>query len=319
MSIEGNKHISIAYIGGGWRGGIDCKNDLLLRIIERVSGRPVHVVSLIKEADFVLVYPYIAGSLQFRIKWLVSIFLRKVIKFKDLSRLFRWMINVADKPILFVSHENLDRPYWWRMLGDFLVSSNIPRLTFWPHQIDPIGARFPYWYNYLDWDDYPRDNFYTRFGRLYTARELMSTLKSEGNRKDAVVVISSHLDYPRHALLNDVKRKMQVDVWGGAGIKFSGGKFELMQKYKYAFCPENSTGYGYDTEKLPEAWISGCVPVGIYLNPFSDFNPDIINYLKSDADNLIMPPLLLKKPALTEVESYVKKFLEKYLDTCTNF
>lgn len=305
--------LKVAYIGATWDGGVDSKNDLLLRIIEKVSGCQICVVNDVREAEIVLAYPYVVGSWGFRFKWLVAHFLRKLGLVKDYSRLFRKMLGVGDKPVIFVSHENLDKPYWWNLLGRFLVESNIPRLTFWPHEIDPHGARFPYWYNYVDWPEYPREEFYQRFGRLYKIDELLSPLSPQDGRKNAAVSISSHLDHPRQALLQFVRGKLLVEAWGGAGARFSGGKLDLMQQYKFAFCPENSTGYGYDTEKIPEAWAAGCIPVGIYLNPYSDFNPSILECSLASGDAVYRAPLLLKTPNLRAVEDYVRQFLGKYL------
>jgi hypothetical protein len=83
--------------------------------------------------------------------------------------------------------------------------------------------------------------------------------------------------------------------------------------YKYAFCCENSSGFGYDSEKIPEAWMAGCIPCGVYLNPYSDFNPEILNLNNSKSDQVIYSiPLLLKKPNLVEIENYIKQFISQF-------
>ena len=209
--------------------------------------------------------------------------------------------------MLFISHENLDRPFWWKLYGNFLIKSNVPRLTFWPKTIDPRGCRFPYWYNYLSWKEYPRDDNYARFGRYYSATELLAPLAINESRKDAVVVISSHLDHPRAAMLEKLGTQQKIEIYGSAGISFKGSKIELMNKYKFAFCAENSVGFGYDTEKIPEAWVAGCIPRAIYLNPFSDFNPAILNINPDDPNTYAKVTLLKFEPSLEEVEAYVKK------------
>jgi hypothetical protein len=217
----------------------------------------------------------------------------------------RWVLGIGQAKVLFVSHENLDRPYWWNMVGRLLVESDIPRLTFWPKEIDPKGVRFPYWYNYIDWPTYPRENLYERFGRLYEIDELMRPLQVTKDRLPYAIAVGSHLDYPRAALLRSVRATMRVDCFGGMEKKFSGCKLDLMSQYQYAFCPENSAGYGYDTEKLPEAWVAGCLPVGFYLNPFSDFNPALFTE-QNKLDVATSQPLLLRRPDLTEIENYVR-------------
>lgn len=303
--------LKVAYVGAAWEGGVDEENDLLLLILKKVSCEQVKLVSSPKEADFLIAYPYVVGSLAFKLKWAIGIVMRRLGVFKDRTRLLRWLMGTGRKPVLFVSPENLDRPFWWSMLGKFLIDSDVPRLTFWPSEIDPVGVRFPYWYNYVDWPQYPRKQFYKRFGRLYSLEELMSPLPHPTARKDRAVSISSHLDHPRKALLSNLQELMMVDSFGAAGTRFSGGKLDLMCEYKYAFCAENSTGYGYDTEKIPEAWVAGCAPVGFYLNPFSDFNPEIAKCAHGNSEAAYHAPLLLKQPELSSIEDYVRKFLRE--------
>ena len=303
--------LKVAYVGATWEGGVDEENDLLLLILKKMNRGQVKLVSSPKQADLLVAYPYVVGSLAFKLKWVIGIVMRRLGVFKDRSRLFRWLIGTGRKPVLFVSPENLDRPFWWSMLGKFLIDSDVPRLTFWPPEIDPVGVRFPYWYNYVDWPQYPRGNFYNRFGRLYRLEELMSPLPHPIERKDRAVSISSHLDHPRRGLLSNLKSLMAVDSFGAAATRFSGGKLDLMCEYKYAFCAENSVGYGYDTEKIPEAWVAGCVPVGFYLNPFSDFNPEIAKCAQGNSEAAYHSPLLLKQPELSRVENYVGKFLRE--------
>ena len=297
----------IGYIGANRSPGDNLENDLLCRIIKKVSGRDIGVVERAKDADLILIYPYITANKIFLIKWIFAVLVKKIFNLKDCATLFRWMVGVKKTPILFVCHENLDRPYWWKMFGNFLVKADIPRLTFWPRHIDPRGCRFPYWYNYVDWQNYPRDSIYSRFGRLYKISELMAPLNSDGIRKSAAVLISSHLDHPRKALVAAVERDVKVEVYGAAGAIFSGPKLGIMKKYRYAFCAENSVGYGYDTEKIPEAWVAGCIPLAVYLNPFSDFNPAALRTSKCDLSAPSNEALLEKEPSLDGVEAYVKK------------
>jgi hypothetical protein len=306
------KILKIAYRGIANSKEVDLENDLLLRIISRVSGSEVQVVDSIYQADLILAYPYESGRLFFRLKWIFATLFKKKFGQAGATILFKWLIGASNKPVIFVSHENLDRPYWWKTYGNFLISSDVPRLTFWPKNIDPFGARFPYWYNYINWDSYPRRNFYTRYGKLYDLDKLMSPLHHDATRDSNAVMISSHLDFPRAALLKNIKTNIKVDVYGGAGLSFDGPKYDLMTKYRYAFCPENSVGYGYDTEKIPEAWIAGCIPLGIYLNPFSEFNSEIVGLKNYDLESAHQVPLLLKKPTLIEIEEYIEKVIRQY-------
>lgn len=303
-----SKLIKIKYIGLSTPD--NKKHDLILNIIEKVTGRQVELVSSKIEADLLIVYPYVVGDFLYKARWLIdfvaNLFLRK--KTCNTDRL-RWLLGVGEKSTLIVSHENLDRPYWWNMIGKFIIASDVPRLTYWPQEVDQKGVRFPYWYNYIDWPEYPRPDFYQRFGRLYKIQELMEPLPIAKGRLHKAVCISSHLDHPRNALLEIAKKRFGVDCFGLVGAAFNGPKIKIMEKYKYAFCPENSTGYGYDTEKVPEAWVSGCIPIGISFNPFSQFNPAVILSAGLDEDVLYREPLLVSRPTLLDIEKYIREIL----------
>jgi hypothetical protein len=267
-----------------------------------------------KNADMILAYPYGSGSSIFKVKWFLFQLIKKTFIIKDTTIGFRWILGVGSKPTLFISHENLDRPYWWHTYGSLLINSRLPRLTYWPQEIDASGARFPYWYNYVDWSDYPRSNFYSRYGKLYSLDALIAPLKEDPIRKDEVILIASHLDFPRASILDNIRKTKVVKVFGNAGTPFNGDKHSLMTKYKYALSSENSVGFGYDSEKIPEAWIAGCIPVGVFKNPYSEFNQEVM--CEYD-DNLNSPafraPLLLNTPNLRKIEQYVKNFVEEHL------
>lgn len=285
------------------------KDDLLLLIIQKITGKSASITPNINDADLVLVYPYVTSSLVFKIKWLLSMLATSAHLIDSNKISFRWLLGIKNKKVLFVSHENLNRPYWWNKLGRFLINSDIPRLTFWPTEIDPIGARFPYWYNYVDWPMYPRGNSYPRFGRFYKIEELCAPISPTPNRLEKAIAISSHLDHPRGALLKSLESQFRFDIYGSAGSKFESSKLDKMRQYKFAFCPENSVGFGYETEKIPEAWVAGCIPIGIFLNPFSQFNPNLQKIDPHNPNTFQNIKLLESEPSLVEIENYVRKII----------
>ena len=297
----------ISYIGRV--GEVDLENDLLVRLIAKVAKKEVVVVRKEEDADLVIVYPYVVGSIGFKLRWVLNYVFHKIGVPRGNIDVFRWLVGVGKGKALFISHENLDKPYWWNMLGRFLVDSDIHRLTFWPKIVDPQGARFPYWYNYVAWPQYPRNQFYKRFGGLYDVDTLMAPLKEDANRINKAVAICSHLDHPRKALLESVRAEREVDLYGASGIAFSGSKKDVMSEYKFAFCPENSAGFGYDTEKIPEAWMAGCVPLGVFSNPYSDFDKRIAGFSSGNCSEAYRHGLLDKRPSLSEVEAYVESIL----------
>ncbi len=285
------------------------KDDLLLLIIQKITGKSAAITSNINDADLVLVYPYVTSSLLFKIKWSLSMLAATFHLIGRDKINLRWLLGIKNKKALFVSHENLNRPYWWNMLGRFLIDSDLPRLTFWPTKIDPGGERFPYWYNYIDWPAHPRNTRYSRFGRFYKLSELCAPLLPTPNRFDKAIVISSHLDHPRSALLKSLQSQFQFDIFGSVGSKLEGSKLDKMQQYKFAFCPENSVGFGYETEKIPEAWVAGCIPIGIFLNPYSQFNPNLQNINPHNLESFKNLKLLDSEPSLTAIENYVRKII----------
>lgn len=285
------------------------KDDLLLLIIQKITGKKISLSKNINDADLILIYPYVTSSIIFKLKWVLSTLAKTLCLLKVDAINLRWLLGIKNQKVLFISHENLDRPYWWNMLGRFLIHSDLPRLTFWPTEIDPDGARFPYWYNYIDWPTYPRNNSYPRFGRFYKIAELCAPLSTSPNRLEKAIVISSHLDHPRNTLLKSLQSQFQFDIFGSAGSKLEGSKLDKMQQYKFAFCPENSAGFGYETEKIPEAWVAGCIPIGIFLNPFSQFNPNLQNIDPHNPDTFKNIKLLESEPSLIEIENYVRTII----------
>lgn len=300
------QNLKIKYLGRGPLVNRDKDTDLLINIISSVSKYNLVAANSLNDADLVIVYPYVINNFSYKLKWLACQILRRLSKRWRHHNHLRWLLGVSDKKVIFVSHENLDRPYWWNAIGQYVIESDISRLTFWPKAVDPGGCRFPYWYNYVSWPQYPRPNFYKRFGQLYELKYLMAPLPLPEGRNSKAISIASHLDFPRKFLLEATQKVVDVDMYGVSGIKFEGSKIKIMRQYQYAFCPENSVGYGYDTEKLPEAWIAGCLPLGAYLNPYSDFNPIVINQMAGD-DSAYKFPLLNAAPSLVDIEDYVKK------------
>lgn len=303
------KNIKLFLLGAPKTNEFDKNNDLLIRMIENVNSCNIILANEITNADIVIAYPYIANTINFKIRWLISIiFLRKKMK-ADGDFDFNWLVGANRKPLLFVCHENLDKPFWWMRLGRFLVRSNTSRLTFWPKNIDPVGCRFPYWYNYVNWPQYSRETNYPRFGKLYDINQLLQPLAPQANdRLEKAVMVSSHNDFPRRNIIKKIQKTYNLDIWGNGYRSFKSDKLTLLKKYRYNVCPENSVGMGYDTEKLPEAWLAGCIPTGYFLNPYSDFNPDVL----LDEEQPFKKPLLKTTPKLDEIEKYLGDFFAKH-------
>jgi len=179
----------------------------------------------------------------------------------------------------FLSGENRDNPlpYARRAIG------------FRPPQSE-AEIRFPYWMWYVQWPGYEREPAYTRFGERLSITHLKTSLKdrfgplpahdakAEAEGLAPCVIVSSHMKRHRLRLYMQCKSVMGCDAYGRHFTRFDGPKRDLLSKYRFNLCPENRIGAGYITEKIPEAYLSGCVPI-TYCHPDDlkrDFNPDAV-------------------------------------------
>lgn len=271
---------------------------VLVDFLKAASARDVSLVTKLEDADL-----FLASVLDLREAYEAEkrrAFSPQKISLSDFARRYSQGL-----PILVVSFENLQHP-WWAEFGALLFASDLPRTSFFPASVDRSGARFPYWWNYLDWPTFPRPEAeYRRYGRLYAMEKLLEPVSSPDDRLDKACFIGSVAEQiePRRGILSWVDNQFGLDVYGGAGVPFSGPKLPLMSEYKYAVAAENSFGLGYDSEKLPEAWDAACIPVGAFQQPFSDFNPLAIGV--DTSPGATRHPLLLRPPDPTPLLEYL--------------
>lgn len=163
--------------------------------------------------------------------------------------------------------------------------------------------RFPYWKWYLTWDGFETSPQYERFGeRLSISKLLLSINESHGTVSreefDALpkraVLITSHLKRYRGRLAKLCDQTIGCDIYGKAGMGFDGSKKALLSKFTFNLCPENRIGSGYVTEKIPEAFLSGCIPI-THCRPedlSKDFNPKAVLNLYGMSDDQISAELI---------------------------
>jgi len=127
----------------------------------------------------------------------------------------------------------------------------------------------------------------------------------------------------------------QVDIFGNIGKPLRESKYNILPRYRFNFCFENSAFPGYYTEKILHAWAGGCVPLyysdGWYK---ADFNPKAIinrvdfrtldefaNYVSqvnsspSAYNQLYEQPLLTKRPSLDHVFEFLKQAGERIMQS----
>jgi len=293
---------------------LNTQGSVLLRSLEYVADDKIDVTHERARADLTIVYPYQQFSRSTLKGAGFESILRKVKKSPlDIAdeSVFRRLYRIPAKGrILIASPENLDRRPW-QFFGNLVSRTRFPRLTFWPTNIDPDGFRFPYWWNYVNWPELshigkppvPRTGTAYELGQLCASRKLDN---GQRLRADKAVWITNHLDHPRIGILRSIRKFVEVDVIKGVSW---GEKGRILAQYKYCVVSENSPGYGYETEKVPEAFLAGCIPIGYIPNAYSDFNPKSYFFLPPQEDHDFLPPLLDSAPRLASFFEYLSRAL----------
>ncbi|MGA7750732.1 MAG: glycosyltransferase family 10 [Gallionella sp.] len=200
--------------------------------------------------------------------------------------------------------------------------------------------RFPYWMELVDWShEGLLGNQNPRFGQLLSISRMMQPL---GNgflkRPRKVAIFSSHLREPRATLVKAVERFIPLE---GFGPYFDKGilnhhqsefnKVDILPSFAFNLCPENGLYPGYYTEKIPEAFVAGCLPLTwtdtnvcadfnpkafINLEPMSwqDFEPlkDIINS-PTQLESFAEQPLLLTIPSIEPMKDFLREIVRQAL------
>ena len=171
-----------------------------------------------------------------------------------------------------------------------------------------------------------------RYGQLLNLEQLQAPLGNQFLKRDqAAILISSHLREPRASCLAALQAHIQVDGMGpyfDANIKdhhsSAFNKRDILQSYAFNLCPENGIHPGYVTEKIPEAFAAGCLPITFVDESVSvDFNPKAFINLGPMAKNsfeelgqILQSKALLdayaEEPLMTQMPSLrnLKKFLQ---------
>jgi hypothetical protein len=121
----------------------------------------------------------------------------------------------------------------------------------------------------------------------------------------------------------------KVDVYGGIARNTPRNsaieKFKIAQDYKFVFAFENDLFPGYVTEKAPEAWATGSIPLYWGFDIRKSFNsaamlnlmdfPNLDSYVEAVAEvekseskwlEIANQPLLLERPSLESVIELLK-------------
>lgn len=305
----------------------DIKNSLIFKLIEYVSKREIEIVS-IENSDIVIFGPYDTQSLKRR---LINFAERKISSIYNIfPNIDLYLLNRKIKPIrIFYSHENFSFP---KVKYDFSITSHFAINN-------DKHLRFPLWKDLINWGHLgitrEKNKFIRRFGDFYNIKD-MTYPQGDAflNKERKICLITSHLDEPRKSMYSSISKNFIIDGYGSyfdKQIKNHNdsklNKKEILKKYAFNLCPENSLFPGYYTEKVPEAFLSKTLPISWMDNNVSfDFNEksfiNLLNYSKDNYleiiyllkdDNFLKKftnePLLLREPNLENEILFVKKII----------
>ena len=195
------------------------------------------------------------------------------------------------------------------------------------------------WKDTCDWSHYgfyrPLTQYAKRLGKFIDVNTLT---KPQGiffmSKPRNFFIMTSHLYEPRKTFYDVFSKNFRVDgygPWFNRNIQRAEEsvvtKLDIMTKYAFNLCPENSIYPGYTSDRVPGAIFGKCLPItwadqniNYEFNPkafvnlndhFHDNFESIIENLKSDEylKRFSQEPLLLKKPTLEKEIKFVEKIL----------
>ena len=162
-------------------------------------------------------------------------------------------------------------------------------------------------------------------GKEITLEELSTSRAVDYERRKKFCVAFIGKAYPfRMQAIAALSKVGKVDVFGGISRNENSSKalekYRTAQDYKFVFAFENDLYPGYVTEKAPEAWATGAIPLYWGLDSANSFNPNALlnltnfNSLEeyvSEVEKvakspqrwsaIASQPLIYKKPSLEKV------------------
>jgi len=201
-------------------------------------------------------------------------------------------------------------------------------LSFDMHSFDGRNAYLPLWW--ITSSDLLVPTVSPYLGRPITIEQMLNTRKPslEGRVKFCAAFIGKAYPFRMHAI-SAISKIGKVDVFGGIARDTrqtrAEEKYDISQNYKFVFAFENDLYPGYVTEKVPEAWATGAVPLywgsdpAGYLNQKSFINLANFQTLEDFVEKVsevhqseelwsqyASEPLLIKRPSLDHVIAVLK-------------
>lgn len=161
----------------------------------------------------------------------------------------------------FYSAENLKRINFAEYADHALGNKSIDLAMGFEVFEDPRYVRFPLWMDYV----FPAES--SEEGIRKICKQLRFP-NIDGKDKFCCMIASNSADGLRKEMFEQISKIAKVDSAGrylhnddSLVTDFGDNKTAYMQKYALNICPENTSAYGYTTEKVFEAISVGCIPV----------------------------------------------------------
>jgi hypothetical protein len=308
------------------------ENSIFIQILKILSKKKIEFVEP-QKCDLLFIGPHDSNKIRRRF---LNYFLKKTKKF-NFERYFN-NIDIYSlrkyKPLrIFFSYEDV-KP------NDSLTPNSEFSITSILGISDENHLRFPLWKEYIDWS---KEGIIRALGTLHSKRfgsyyDLEKMLRPQNNfltKKKSFCFFTSHLKEPRKSLYYTIQKKFPIE---GFGPYFDHNilnhdkshfvKKEIMERYAFNLCPENTLSPGFYTEKIPDSFLGGCLPVSWVDNNVNiDFNPNsfvnLLNYVQDDYQLILdllkdhsflkkfsTEPLLLKKVDLSKEFNFISRVLQ---------
>jgi len=169
--------------------------------------------------------------------------------------------------------------------------------------------------------------------------DTMISKKNKGN-KFCCFVYKNNVTY-RNKFVQNLRKYKKIDCPGGAMHNMNGlkvkDKIKFQKNYRFCIAYENSQRNGYTTEKILDAYKSGCIPIYWGSKTIkTDFNPetfinsndfktekDLIDYIKRVDNDEKLYNSYFNKPILSNtwiyylsnIETFYKKIVNKIIES----
>jgi Glycosyltransferase family 10 (fucosyltransferase) C-term/Alpha-(1,3)-fucosyltransferase FucT N-terminal domain len=263
--------------------------------------------------------------------------------FQTQQKPYRWLPR-ALRPKWSAMVEKLlptHRPLTLFQTGENLRHNHVPTdysLSFDLAVESSKHLRMPYWMEMVDWSqEGVTGNTNPRFGTLLNIERLSQPLGNDFlKRPQRAAIFASHLREPRETLVHQVSKIVPVQGFGPAfnnDIRHHSQsdivKIDTLKAFAFNLCPENTMNPGYYTEKIPEAFMAGCLPLTwVDSNVEVDFNPqafinlapmtnsrfEALNALlgsKLAMENYASHALFARPPTIAPLLGFIRRFAEE--------